>query len=155
MAALFIIFLLNVTVLVPPFLFTRKYLYYIAGVLILLCVIIPAAVWSELKVDRYFNTTMPPMEIRSGLPMELGNSMPAYRKRIQIEKNWQRTYSLQHFADLLIFAVLLTGASTTLKLTSRWITEENMRREIEKATENWTYITEISGKSPFSDEYAE
>ncbi|HPT43060.1 MAG TPA: histidine kinase [Paludibacteraceae bacterium] len=36
------------------------------------------------------------------------------------------------FADLLIFAVLLTGASTTLKLTSRWITEENMRREIER-----------------------
>ena len=71
MAALFIIFLLNVTVLVPRFLFTRKYRYYIAGVLITLCFIIPAAVWSELKVDRYFNANMPPMEIRSGLPMEL------------------------------------------------------------------------------------
>lgn len=131
MAALFIIFLLNVTVLVPRFLFTRKYRYYITGVLIILCVIIPAAVWSELKVDRYFNANMPPMEIRSGLPMELGNSMPAPEGyRLKKTDNEPTPFSI--FADLLIFAVLLTGASTTLKLTSRWITEENMRREIEK-----------------------
>lgn len=131
MAALFIIFLLNVTVLVPRFLFTRKYRQYIAGVLLMFSVVIPAAVWSELKVDRYFNANMPPMEIRSGLPMELGTSMPVPEGyRLKKTTNERTPFSI--FADFLIFAILLTGASTTLKLTSRWITEENLRREIEK-----------------------
>ena len=98
---------------------------------IILSLTIPAGVWTQSKVDYYYNAKMPPMEIGSGLPMELGSSMPppeGYRiKKSQGEKS---IYSIA--ADYLIFSLLLIGASTTLKLTSRWITEENLRREIEK-----------------------
>ena len=131
MGVLLIIFILNIRLLIPLFLFEKKYGNYIGCILIILSLTIPAAVWTQSKVDYYYNAKMPPMEIGSGLPMELGSSMPPPEGyRIQKKQGEKSIYSIA--ADYLIFSLLLIGASTTLKLASRWITEENLRREIEK-----------------------
>lgn len=131
MGALLIIFIINIFILVPNFLFKRKYFLFIAGVAIALSIIIPVAIWSQTKVDEAYNAKMPPMEIGSGLPMELSSSMPAPEGyRIEKSSNEKSIYTV--IADYLIFSILLIGASTTLKLMSRWITEENLRRDIEK-----------------------
>jgi hypothetical protein len=129
--ALLIIFILNIVILVPKFLFTRKYYIYFTGILLVIMVVISLGIWSQLKVDAYFNAKMPPMEISSGLPMELSSSMPAPQGyRIENAKNETTIYTI--IADYLIFSILLIGASTTLKIASRWITEENLRRNVEQ-----------------------
>jgi len=131
MAALLIIFAFNVSIFVPSFLFKRKYYAYFISLFLICSTVIPLAVWSQIRVDSYFNTNMPPMEISSGLPMELSSNMPA-PEGYHIDKQVTEKSTYTIIADYLIFSILLIGASTTLKIASRWITEENKRRDIEK-----------------------
>ncbi len=131
MAALLVIFTFNVSVFVPSFLFKRKYYAYFISLFLICSTVIPLAVWSQIRVDSYFNTNMPPMEISSGLPMELSSNMPA-PEGYHIDKQVTEKSTYTIIADYLIFSILLIGASTTLKIASRWITEENKRRDIEK-----------------------
>ena len=131
MAALLVIFTFNVSVFVPSFLFRRKYYAYFISLFLICAIVILLAVWSQIRVDSYFNTNMPPMEISSGLPMELSSNMPA-PEGYHIDKQVTEKSTYTIIADYLIFSILLIGASTTLKIASRWITEENKRRDIEK-----------------------
>jgi len=131
MAALLVIFIFNVWVFVPSLLFKRKYYVYFISLFLICSTITPLAVWSQIRVDSYFNTNMPPMEISTGLPMELSSNMPA-PEGYHIDKPVTEKSIYTIIADYLIFSILLIGASTTLKIASRWITEENKRRDIEK-----------------------
>ncbi len=131
MTALLVIFIFNVSIFVPSFLFKRKYYAYFISLFLICSTVISLAVWSQIRVDSYFNTNMPPMEISSGLPMELSSNMPA-PEGYHINKPITEKSAYTIIADYLIFSILLIGASTTLKITSRWITEENKRRDIEK-----------------------
>ncbi|MGE4515188.1 MAG: sensor histidine kinase, partial [Chryseobacterium sp.] len=128
----FIIFIINVYVFVPEFLFKKKYRLYLTTVIPMTILVISFTVYIQNQIEVHNVTKMPPMEIGPGMPpMELGTSMPApmgYRPADQIQK--KSVYLV--IADYMIISILILGAGTTLKIGSRWLNEENRRKELEK-----------------------
>ena len=90
MAALLILFLINIVFLVPRLLFTKKYLKYTFAGLFLILTINIGSVLLQHFVIAPEPVSMPKMELGPGMPpMELGSKMPApmgFRAPIQFER---------------------------------------------------------------------
>ncbi|MBP1663095.1 MAG: putative two component system, sensor protein [Bacteroidetes bacterium] len=131
-AALFIVFLLNIYIFVPRLLFPKKYIKYILAVLFSSVIIICSVIWIQKDYRSKNQTEMPPMEIGPGLPpMELGNTMPP-PEGFRPNQEAQQKSATRIFFDYMIIAFLAIGAGTTEKTFIRWINEESRRKDIEK-----------------------
>jgi LytS/YehU family sensor histidine kinase len=131
-SAYLLIFLLNIGILIPKLIYRKKYKIYFTFTIIAIIFITTLSVWIQKELEAKSISQMPPMELGPGMPpMELSSSMPApigYNPdKVVIKKS---VYTL--VAENLIIAILIIGASTTIKITSRWLNEENRRKDIEK-----------------------
>jgi len=105
-----IIFLVNAYVLVPHLLFKKRYLYYFGGVVILILLVVTFGI--------IIQTGVPTQGIHDGIRPNMGN--PDQKPPFMV------------IVDNLILSVLILGASTTTKLLSKWLSEEKLRKDIEK-----------------------
>jgi hypothetical protein len=116
LAAFFIIFLMNVYILVPGLLFRKKYfLYFFLSIAITVVVI----GLSHIKIPGFPSPGGPPGD---SMPDASGNDRfnPLYRS------------PLMRFLGDFILAVLILVAGTATKLVSKWLEEEKLRKDIEK-----------------------
>ena len=128
----FIIFIVNAFVLVPKFLFQKKYSAYIGLTVFVVILMIGVSISLGLIFTTSQPMEMPPMDLGPGMPpMELGNGMPAplgYRPVIPPEQK----SIFMILADELIISMLVVGAGTSFKMVSQWLHEENRRKDLEK-----------------------
>lgn len=138
-----LIFLVNVYVLVPKLLFLKKYLAYFITVAVIIILVISIDVFIQsirpLKAiptmafpparPNDFSGDMPPPgpdDFRSnrppGGPVEFGPEGQA----------GQRKTPFLIFLDNLIIGILIIGAGMGSKLVSKWLSEEKLRKDIEK-----------------------
>lgn len=130
--SLMLLFFLNTYLLVPKLIFLKKYLSYIFATLAITASITGSAVWLQQQFEARNPSQMPPMEIGPGLPpMELSQSMPApmgYRADVgNVPKS-----PLLIYIDYLIVGLLVVAAGSTLRILTRWLKEEERRKDIEK-----------------------
>jgi len=127
-----IIFVINTFVLVPKFLFQKKYSVYIGLTLFTIFIMIGLSISLGMLLTPAQPMAMPPMDLGPGMPpMELGNGMPAplgYRPITQPE---QKSFFMI-LTDELIISLLVVGAGTSFKMVSQWLNEENRRKDAEK-----------------------
>lgn len=127
-----IIFAVNIYLLVPNFLFQKKYRSYIVITFVVIQLMIGVSVSLGLLITPSKPMAMPPMDLGPGMPpMELGTGMPApmgYRPVIQPE---QKSFFMI-LTDELIISLLVVGAGTSFKMVSQWLNEENRRKDLEK-----------------------
>lgn len=128
----FIVFIVNAYVLVPKYLFQKKYSVYIGLTLLVVLLLIGVSISLGLFLTPPQPMEMPPMDLGPGMPpMELGSGMPApmgYRPVIQPEQK----SIFMILTDELIISLLVVGAGTSFKMVSQWLNEENRRKDIEK-----------------------
>lgn len=130
--AFLLIFLLNVTLFVPYFLFKKQYFSYAAGTLISSGIIIGICLWILVSIASKNNADMPPMEIGPGMPpMELSSQMPPPKGFKPNTDQFQKPVETIYLYNFLI-ALLVVAASTSIALFSKWIKEENKLKELEK-----------------------
>ncbi|MFZ4456524.1 MAG: sensor histidine kinase [Bacteroidales bacterium] len=126
-----LIFLFNFYWLVPRFLFNRRYVIYgITTFMVILLVFGFSILFREYLFPRQI--AMPRMDFGPGMaPMELGSGMPApigYNPEIApAEKS-----ILMIFTDNLLISILVVGAGTAISLISKWLKEEDRRKDVEK-----------------------
>lgn len=130
--SLMLLFFLNTYLLVPKLIFLKKYLSYIFATLAITASITGSAVWLQQQFEARNPSQMPPMEIGPGLPpMELSQSMPApmgFRADVgNVPKS-----PLLIYIDYLIVGLLVVAAGSTLRILTRWLKEEERRKDIEK-----------------------
>jgi len=132
MCSFLVLFLLNTLVLVPRFLFQKKYRSYIISSLSVILAVIGITVSIMMFLIPAQPLSMPPMELGPGMPpMELGPGMPppmGYQPAAQPE---QKSVFMM-FLDNFIIAILVIGVSTTFKMMSQWLNEESKRKDLEK-----------------------
>lgn len=132
MCSFLVLFLLNTLVLVPRFLFQKKYRSYILLTTFTILVVIGVTVSIRILLVPDQPLSMPPMELGPGMPpMELGPGMPppmGYQPASQPE---QKSVFMM-FLDNFIIAILVIGVSTTFKMMSQWLNEESKRKDLEK-----------------------
>jgi hypothetical protein len=127
-----IIFLVTIYVMVPKFLFQKKYLLYFGFAFLVILLVLGLNLLLGLVLNPPQPLSMPPMDLGPGMPpMELGNGMPAplgYRPaNLPEQKSLVMT-----FIDNLIISVLIVGAGTSIKMMSQWLKEEDRRIDSEK-----------------------
>jgi hypothetical protein len=116
LAAFFILFMMNVYLLVPRLFFRKKYfLYFFLSIAITLLVI----GLSFIKIPGFPPHGGPP---GGSMPDAFGNDRfnPLYRS------------PFMKFLGDFIIAILLFGAGTATKLVSKWLEEEKLRKDAEK-----------------------
>lgn len=127
-----LLFLINNSVLVPRFLFPKKYFKYILLALTMTVTISFLTVSLKFYLNELKPVEMPRMELGPGMPpMELSSKMPlpmGYRAPEQPEKP---SLAMQHVNSLII-SLLVLGASIAFKMISKWLSEENLRMDVEK-----------------------
>jgi len=127
-----IIFVLNAFILVPKFLFRKKYLSYLSLSLLTIVLAIGISVSIRIYITPTQALSMPPMELGPGMPpMELGKKMPApqgYRLPVRPEQK----SLFMNFTENLIIAILILAAGTAFELVLKWLNEENRRENVEK-----------------------
>mgnify|MGYP003591366318 FL=1 len=130
--ALMLLFFVNIYILVPKLLFLKKYLAYTAAALFTAIIITGCGMLLQNSFTERNPAPMPPMEIGPGLPpMELSQSMPApMGYKISGETIQKLPWLI--FAEQLFTGILILIAGSTLKILSRWLHEEERRKEIEK-----------------------
>jgi hypothetical protein len=132
MCAFLAIFLVNTFLMVPKFLFQKKYRSYFILTILSILLFVGVTVLLRLIITPPQPLQMPPMELGPGMPpMELGPGMPPPVGYNPAEPPEQRSL-LMHFIDNLIIAILVVGVSTAFKLLSQWLREENWRKDLEK-----------------------
>ena len=130
--SLMLLFFLNAYLLVPKLIFKKKYLSYIIWILISSMSLIGSAVWLQQGFEASNPSQMPPMEIGPGLPpMELSQSMPAPMGYKSTDQSIPKS-PLLIFIDYLIIGLLVVAAGSTLRILTRWLKEEERRKDIEK-----------------------
>lgn len=130
--SLMLLFFLNAYLLVPKLIFVKKYLSYIFTTLAIAVSITGSTVWLQQQFEASNLSQMPPMEIGPGLPpMELSQSMPA-PLGYKINNEHVQKPTLLLFVDYLIIALLVVAAGSTLRIMTRWLKEEERRKDIEK-----------------------
>jgi hypothetical protein len=112
-----IIFLVNVYILVPNLLLKKRYLYYFVSVSVL--IIIGVAI-NMIARSAFFSFSDPGINFSPDgfRPPDLDSPNPKP--------------PFMAFADNLIICILLVGAGTTIKLMSKWLSEEKLRKDAEK-----------------------
>ncbi|MDD3489656.1 MAG: histidine kinase [Paludibacter sp.] len=130
--ALMLLFFVNIYILVPKLLFLKKYMAYTAAALLTAIIITGCGMLLQNSFTERNPAPMPPMEIGPGLPpMELSQSMPApMGYKISGETIQKLPWLI--FAEQLFTGILILIAGSTLKILSRWLHEEERRKEIEK-----------------------
>jgi hypothetical protein len=132
MSSFLLLFLLNTLVLVPRFLFQKKYRSYILSALFTTIIVVSLTITVRMLLAPGQPMSMPPMELGPGMPpMELGPGMPppmGYQPATQPEQ--KSVFML--FLDNFIIAVLVVGISTSFKMVSQWLNEESKRKDLEK-----------------------
>jgi len=111
-----VIFLANVYILVPRLLLKKRYRYYFVSVSVLVILVI--------AINLIVPTGIPP---HSGLPSGDSNGLMPPVPDLRMQKP-----PIMAFADNLIICILLVGAGTTIKLMSKWLNEEKLRKDAEK-----------------------
>jgi Histidine kinase/GHKL domain len=108
------IFLVNVYILVPQFLLKKRYLPYFVGVAVLTLLVVIVS----MKMQSGF----PPQGVPDGFRPDFrpDRSMPGQKSPVMA------------FVDNFIISILIVGAGTTTKLLSKWLSEEKLRKDIEK-----------------------
>jgi hypothetical protein len=109
-----LIFLINVYVLVPNLLLKKRYLYYVAGVAILILMVVTFSI--------IFQPGAPPQGVAEGFRPDFRPDQPLPEQKAPF----------MAFVDNLIISILILGSGTTTKLFSRWMSEEKLRKDIEK-----------------------
>jgi hypothetical protein len=112
-----IIFLVNVYILVPRLLLKKRYLYYFVSisVLIIIGIAINMIARSPFFSFSHPGINFPPDGFRQP-DLNSPNPKPPFMA----------------FADNLIICILIVGAGTTIKLMSKWLIEEKLRKDAEK-----------------------
>ena len=105
-----VIFLINVYLLVPRFLLKKRYLNYFVLVSALILLVIGISIIIQPG---------PPPVTGSGIERPT-NDAPRQKPPFMA------------FADNLIICILIVGAGTTIKLMSKWLNEESLRKDAEK-----------------------
>jgi hypothetical protein len=113
-----LVFLINAYILIPKFLFNKKYKHYF----IYISLIISIGVASNLIV-RFEQE--PPQHTQPIFGKSQNNPAPPNSFE-------PRKPPLMVFVDNLIIFILILGAGTTTKLVSKWLDEEKLRKDIEK-----------------------
>jgi hypothetical protein len=112
-----IIFLVNVYFLVPRLLLKKRYLHYFISIFVL--IIIGIAI-NMIARSAFFSFADPGINFSpDGLrqpDLNSPNPKPPFMA----------------FADNLIICILIVGAGTTIKLMSKWLSEESLRKDAEK-----------------------
>ena len=126
------IFILNVYLLIPKYLFNKNYKFYFTLSILTIFFVLISSISLQKFLKPSNTLSMPPMEIGPGMPpMELGKNMPApmgYRApQTPMEKSL-----FMIIVDNLIIAFLVFAAGTTIKLMTRWLNEEEKRKDVEK-----------------------
>jgi len=111
-----IIFLVNVYILVPRLLLKKRYLHYFVSVSVLIILVI--------AINLNVPSGKPP---KNDSPSGISNSMTSPVPEARMQKP-----PIMAFADNLIICILLVGAGTTIKLMSKWLSEEKLRKDAEK-----------------------
>ncbi len=126
----FLIFLVNIAVLIPKYLIQQKYRSYIISAFVLISGIIASGFFLN---ELLFPTplAMPPMNLGSGIPMELGSNMPAPIGFKPERKTGYDSLSLQIIADFVI-SLLIVGTSTSFKVIGQWLIADDRRKDLEK-----------------------
>ena len=109
-----VIFLVNVYVLVPRLLLKKRYWSYFALVALSISVVIALNIFNA-PPQGAFETNFPPTE-------NIVAERPSFSGKPPF----------MAFADNLIICILIIGAGTTFKLMSKWLSEEKLRKDIEK-----------------------
>ncbi|OIP83178.1 MAG: hypothetical protein AUK44_05965 [Porphyromonadaceae bacterium CG2_30_38_12] len=132
MGALLLLFLINIIVLVPRLLFAKKYLKYTFAAILLVLFVNSVSILLQHYIFELEPVAMPKMELGPGMPpMELGSKMPApmgFRAPVQ----QMRPSLTMKFVNSFLLAILVMGASIAFKLMSKWLSEENLRKDAEK-----------------------
>jgi len=110
-----VIFLVNVYVLVPRLLLKKRYPAYFSFVSLFIFVVIALNIFNT-PPQGASEVYLPPTENR---PSDRPSSM--------------QKPPLMAFADNLIICILIIGAGTTFKIMAKWLSEEKLRKDIEKA----------------------
>jgi hypothetical protein len=111
-----ILFMINVYILVPRLLLKKKYRQYFVLVSTLIVLVIAVNIFAPI-----------------GFPTQHG-FVPEDSPEIvpPLSNGLQGKPPIMAFADNLIICILLVGAGTTVKLMSKWLNEEGLRKDAEK-----------------------
>ncbi|MCE1199861.1 MAG: histidine kinase [Marinilabiliales bacterium] len=126
----FLIFLINVTILVPRYLIQQKYKNYLISAILVIAGFTAAGLFlNALLFPRPL--AMPPMNLGSGSPMELGTDMPA---PIGFKPERKTDFDSTAFTIIanVIISFLIVGTSTTFKVIGQWLISDNRRKDLEK-----------------------
>ena len=127
-----IIFVFNTLVLVPKFLFQKKYSTYIGSTLLVVLSVVGVSIALGLILTPAQPMAMPPMDLGPGMPpMELGSGMPAPMGYRPVTIPEQKSIFMI-ITDELIISFLVVGAGTSIKMVAQWLNEENRRIDLEK-----------------------
>lgn len=128
----FIVFGINFYLLVPQFLFKKKYLVYLLSSIVVVLSIVASALLLRYYIFPPHPIGMPSMDLGPGMPpMELGSQMPAPMGFNPSPLNGQRSIWME-LVDSLIISVLILGAGTAIKMMAQWLDEESRRKDVEK-----------------------
>jgi len=127
-----VIFVANTFVLVPKFLFQKKYSIYIGATILVILLVVGVNISLEQILAPAQPMAMPPMDFGPGMPpMELGVGMPAPMGYRPVEAPEQKSIYML-ITDELIISMLVVGAGTSIKMVAQWLREENRRKDLEK-----------------------
>ncbi len=109
------IFLLNVYLLVPRFLFMKRYRSYVAGTIVVIAFV--------LGMD----TAIP-----HPVPRSSSEGSRSSDELMRVLPENPRKPPVMIFVDNIIIAILTIGAGTASKLVTKWLDEEKLRKDLEK-----------------------
>jgi hypothetical protein len=126
----FLLFMINIGLLIPKYLITQKYKTYIISAISAIVVVSLAGLFiNSLLFPAPLK--MPPMNLGSGIPMELGSGMPAPIGFKPERKTDYDSLSLQIIANLII-SFLIVGSSATFKVIGQWLIADDRSKDLEK-----------------------
>lgn len=127
-----IVFILNTLIFIPKFLFQKKYRLYISLTFLGIVVVTGITVSLQQFLLPPQPLVMPPMDLGPGMPpMELGPGMPAPMGYKPLHQPLPKSL-LMIFIDNFLIGLLVVGVSTSVKMVSQWLSEENRRKDLEK-----------------------
>lgn len=126
----FLIFLVNITILVPKYLIAQRYRAYLVSAVILIAGMTVTGIFlSSILFPEPL--AMPPMNLGSGIPMELGSGMPAPIGFKPERKSGNDSFAFVVAANVII-SFLIVGSSTTFKVIGQWLIADDRRKDMEK-----------------------
>ncbi len=128
LVSLLVLFLLNVYLLIPRFLYRKDYFRY----LLILTALLPLFTCIELSINESVQQqqalAMPSMN--RGTPLVFSSEMPP-PEGFQGPEQPLNTTNQPHFWSHLLFAFMVTASAAAYKMLLYWINEEKIRKQIE------------------------